>query len=206
MKKLSFLLALSALLIFISRCGNNSTEANTGKDTEHAVQQMDSAIFKKYLEEGGKYAAETGKVLIKNLTGAIQSKGTAYAVEFCNIKAMLLTDSMSAVQMASIKRVSDKARNKKNEANQQELGFIHDFNNLLQKGDAIKPKLVENENSVTGYFPIITNSLCMNCHGDKEKIDTETLTKINKLYPADAATGYKENQLRGLWVVEMKKK
>jgi hypothetical protein len=49
--------------------------------------------------------------------------------------------------------------------------------------------------------------MCLQCHGDPANdISPETLNKIQTLYPDDAATGYKTNELRGIWVVEMPKK
>ena len=40
----------------------------------------------------------------------------------------------------------------------------------------------------------------------RSDINVSTFQKVNTLYPADKATGYKENEIRGLWVVEMLKK
>ena len=37
---------------------------------------------------------------------------------------------------------------------------------------------------------------------DKE-IKQNTLAKIDKMYPSDKATGYSENELRGIWVIKM---
>jgi Protein of unknown function (DUF3365) len=60
---------------------------------------------------------------------------------------------------------------------------------------------------MTGYYPILTNAMCLQCHG-KPNVDISitTLDKIHALYPDDRATGYVVNELRGLWVVEMDKK
>jgi hypothetical protein len=50
----------------------------------------------------------------------------------------------------------------------------------------------------------ITNDLCLNCHGEPgQDITAETLRAINTHYPEDKAIGYRANQLRGIWVVEM---
>ena len=41
--------------------------------------------------------------------------------------------------------------------------------------------------------------MCLQCHGEKGKnIQPKTLEKIAQLYPNDLATGYKENEVRGL--------
>ncbi len=52
------------------------------------------------------------------------------------------------------------------------------------------------------YFPIMTNSMCMQCHG-KPGVDIEnsTLAAIQGKYPEDKATGYSVNQVRGMWKV-----
>ena len=60
---------------------------------------------------GLSYALATKQILGKNLMSAIQKKGTLGALEFCAIQAYPLTDSMSTVYNAKIKRVSDKPRN-----------------------------------------------------------------------------------------------
>lgn len=149
---------------------------------------------------------QTKSVLGKNLLQAINSKGTAGALSFCNIQAIPLTDSMAVLLDASVKRVSDKNRNPNNKANASELEYIRQSKVALAKGMEIEPKLITTANGYTGYYPILTNKMCMQCHGEKgSDISTEVSNKIKALYPADLATGYGVDQLRGIWVVEMKK-
>ncbi len=53
----------------------------------------------------------------------------------------------------------------------------------------------------------MTNQMCMQCHGETNtEVLTNTLSKINTLYPDDKAMGYKVGELRGIWVVELNKK
>jgi mono/diheme cytochrome c family protein/nitrate reductase cytochrome c-type subunit len=160
-----------------------------------------------YLQKGKELALATKAVLGKNLLNAIQTKGTAEALSFCNERAIVLTDSMAAELNASIKRVSDNNRNPNNAANADELAYIQNAKKGLASGEQIKPLLQEINNHPVGYYPILTNQMCLQCHGKTDKIIQQaTLEKINKLYPADKATGYGENELRGIWVVEMGKK
>jgi hypothetical protein len=54
------------------------------------------------------------------------------------------------------------------------------------------------------YYPILTNAMCLQCHGKPEEdIKPSTLSKLHMLYPQDKGVGYEENELRGIWVVEM---
>lgn len=160
-----------------------------------------------YLKVGKKIALQTKGVLGKNLLSAIQTKGTSEAVTFCNMNAIHITDSMSMALEASIKRVSDQPRNPNNKANPEELAYIKNTKQLLATNQAPQPKIIHNPQHVTGYYPIITNKMCLQCHGDvTQNIESKTLATIQKKYPNDAAVNYKANELRGIWVVQMKRK
>lgn len=159
-----------------------------------------------YADIGMKYAISTKSQLGKNLMGAIQSKGTEGAVSFCNTRAIPITDSMSILNNAIIKRVSDKPRNSNNEANKQELAHIETFKSLLSNKDEIKPIVEEGDQKVNFYFPIKTNAMCLQCHGViGGELNTSTYNKIQSLYPNDKATGYEANQIRGMWSIEFDK-
>ncbi len=159
------------------------------------------------LEQGQKLAMQTKGVLGKNLLNAINKKGTEGALEFCSTRAMPLTDSMALALNAGIKRVSDKNRNAKNAANEAETAFINEGKALLAKGEKLKPKMQIINGKQVGYFPIMTDKMCLQCHGKpNEEVLPKTLERIAKLYPNDRATGYGVDELRGIWVVEMDKK
>jgi cytochrome c553 len=159
-----------------------------------------------YQEKGLKYAMATKAVLGKNLLNAIKTRGTENAVAFCNTKAIHLTDSMANDLTINIKRVSDKNRNPENAANETELKYIISTKNKLAKGEKSTPQVQALANKVIAYYPIMMNEMCLQCHGKREKeINLKTQKRINLLYPEDKAVGYGANELRGIWVVEMKK-
>ena len=158
-----------------------------------------------YVDKGFQYAMATKSVLGKQLKRKLKTKGVTQALEFCNINAPLYTDSVSNQHHVSIKRVSDKPRNTNNKANAIEENIIQEFKTLLKDHKDIVPKVQEDLHSATAYYPIITNGMCLQCHGSKRQINALTQHKLNILYPNDKATGYKANELRGIWVVEMKK-
>ncbi|KPM47424.1 c-type heme family protein [Jiulongibacter sediminis] len=157
----------------------------------------------KYGQLGKQYASETQQALGQNLMKAMGSGGPVHAVEFCNTKAYPLTDSMALALDAKIKRVSDKARNPENKANEVQLAIIQKMKAELAEGNQPKPAMIHEGNSVIGHYPIVTKGLCLSCHGTEVSVNLKA--KINELYPNDEATGYSENELRGLWVVEMNK-
>ncbi|MCB0372460.1 MAG: DUF3365 domain-containing protein [Muricauda sp.] len=153
-------------------------------------------------EMGMKYALETKKVLGKNLMGTIQNKGVEEAVVFCNEQAYPLTDSMSTNFNARIKRVSDKPRNPENAANTTELAHIETFKDQVAAGGSIEPILTEEDGKVYFYYPIVTNSMCLNCHGTPGKtIQPQVVQHLSQLYPDDKATGYDVDEVRGIWSI-----
>ncbi|WP_103663785.1 c-type heme family protein [Gracilimonas amylolytica] len=181
---------LITAMIFVG-CGNKQEELTETEQTE-------------YLEKGQDLATETQKVLGSNLMKAINEGGPINALEFCNIQAYPLTDSMATALKAHITRVTDKPRNQANIDNKDELTYIASFKEKLGAGEQVSPDISVMDGKVTGYYPIITNQMCMQCHGsENDQINEETLAKIKELYPNDQATGYGAGELRGIWVVEM---
>lgn len=159
---------------------------------------------KTYADIGLDYALGTKKVLGKNLMEAIQQKGTMEALTFCNHQAIPLTDSMALHYKATIKRVSDKNRNPNNKANAEELKYIAQFKKELAEKKEIKPIALEKEDKIQFYYPIETNTMCLQCHG--KQIKPEVQRQILRLYPNDLAVGYDENEIRGIWSITFEKK
>ncbi|OAD46554.1 c-type heme family protein [Polaribacter atrinae] len=186
----------------------NQQFGNGGGNGKRMQRQQQGINLKKlsYSEKGLKYALATKSVLGKNLMGTIQKKGTLEALKFCNIKADPLTDSMSIMYKATIKRVSDKPRNVNNTANILEKGYIAVFKKEVQLNKESEPIVVESAENVKFYYPIKTNSMCLQCHGTPTSdIKNTTLAEIDKLYPDDLAVGYTENQVRGIWSITFHK-
>lgn len=159
------------------------------------------------VKERGMQMAQTTKAeLGKNLMGQIQKNGVIAALDFCNIQALPITDSMAIVHKAHIKRVTDKPRNPQNKADVAELQYLENFKRQVAAGGEVDPIVVEMGNEAEFYYPILTNSMCLKCHGTPGKeLEMLTLSKIQELYPMDKATGYSENEVRGMWSISFEK-
>lgn len=202
MKKTILLLSILSVVILLTNC-DSTTEKKKGIPT---VTTDTTRQLKSPLETGQEMAMKTKAILGKNLVTAIQEKGTDGAIEFCSTRAIQITDSMSTVLDSRIKRVAERNRNPVNLASADELSYIKEINASLARNEKPKPQLKETAETYTAYYPILTEQLCLQCHGDKKAdIKPPTLSTISRLYPGDKATGYKLNELRGIWVVEMKK-
>ena len=171
-----------------------------------SVPKNNKAIVMTPVEKGLSFAMQTKAVLGKALMNAINTKGTENALAFCSSKAYHLTDSVAISINAEIKRVSDKNRNPLNSANKEELAYIEKSKELLSKGEKVNPQMTETNAEMIGYYPILMENMCLQCHGMTEtEVLPKTLEKINSIYPNDKAIGYKSGELRGIWVVKMKK-
>ncbi|MBK7788208.1 MAG: DUF3365 domain-containing protein [Saprospiraceae bacterium] len=151
------------------------------------------------------YAMAAKKELGKNLMTKIQKQGTEKALQFCNIHALPLTDSVAKNHQASIRRVSDKPRNPKNQANNEELKVIEKYKTYLTTEAEAEGQISYVNDSVYYYYPIVTNTMCLQCHGSADQIGKPTIAAIHQLYPKDKAIGYKENEVRGIWSIKFKK-
>lgn len=174
---------------------------------KQADAAADQAADTDYLALGQQYALQTKAQLGKNLLGAIKAHGTEYAIGFCNERALHLTDSMANELGVTIQRVSDKNRNPLNAATKEELETIALMKQALANGEKPKPVLQDLASEAVGYYPIVTNDMCLQCHGTAgTQVAEGTMEKINGLYPEDLATGYGSNELRGMWRITMPKK
>lgn len=199
MKKTNLFILFFLLLVVYACKSDVKKEKQSTTVIEQDNNQVSDSV---YAATGLKYAMTTKAELGKNLMGAIQSKGTEHALEFCNVKAIPLTDSMAVAQKAKISRVSDKPRNPNNQANTEELEFIETFKKQLAAGEQPQGIVKKKDGKIHYYYPIATNQMCLQCHGKpNEQIKPEVITMIDKLYPEDKAKGYDVNQVRGIWNV-----
>lgn len=193
MRNLSILGLLLSFVVFI-----NCQKKESKLEPETELTEVN------YLKKGKEIAMNSQKALGGQLMKKLKEGGAINALEFCSENAISITDSLSKVQNVSIKRVSDKSRNPINFANEDEIKYINDTKELLAKGSDAKPTIKDFQDKKVGYYPIVTNAMCLQCHGTpNEQISEETFAKINSIYPEDKAIAYGENELRGIWVIEM---
>lgn len=169
------------------------------------VQYVSGADEVTYLKLGKEITDTVGKTLKSNLVKAMQSGGPMNAVQFCNAKAMELTDVYSKKYNTDVKRISDKNRNPQNAASEVEVLVIEDFKRMLENGEPLSPKVaIDLDGKKNYYAPIFTGGVCLTCHGNPKNMQPELLAAIDNLYPADKAKGYAVDELRGIWSIKFK--
>lgn len=139
--------------------------------------------------------------LKKTLMGELKAKmneSPVAAVDFCSKNAMEITKAIAKKHGLNIKRVSEKNRNPQNVADENDKKALMQFaESLKQNGKPQSYVIVDNKY----YEPLITNEMCIVCHGKDGVISKETKEKIKQNYPVDKAIGYGVGELRGAIVV-----
>lgn len=185
---------LLMLLVMIG-CGQQDKQ-----QSESRVTAVDTTAV---VAEGQKITQAAFKTLSSNLQKAMAEGGVEHAVQFCNIEAMSLTDSLATNFGVELRRASHRPRNPANQADSLELESIMLYMKQIEKEAELKPIVHAADQQITYHAPIrIANALCLNCHGQPNiDISDNDLKTITKLYPDDQATGFTFGELRGIWSV-----
>ena len=173
---------------------------NSCQSDEEKQQQ---AIMKEFTVVGDKIAMASFESLSGNLKAAASRGGIANAIQFCNMNALPLTDSLSKTFNAKIKRSSLKLRNPGNQPDSLEAYMLDLYAQILKmKKPMVGKTLLTNNNDVRYFAPIILKSQCLKCHGViGQDVKDETYAIIKEHYPNDAAVDFKEGDLRGIWSI-----
>lgn len=156
-----------------------------------------------FTRKGDSLVTQTFDTLRNTLLRTVAQKGFDGAVEFCSTEALKLT-AVYASEGIRIKRTSDQLRNPANAPDTMEQRLLAAY----RKWKTEKKELpVITEKDMAGnyhYFkPILMQTMCLNCHGEKDKQVTAAAWKmIRDKYPADAAFNYKEGDWRGIWHIQ----
>jgi hypothetical protein len=203
MKNVLLLLGLASVLV---ACGGKE-EPKTAAPAEVTKGAAPAAPDKVALTESAKNTIKAfGGTLKSELQTAMQSGGPINAINVCNTKAPEIAQSVSASEQMQVSRVSLRNRNPVTGApNEWQTQVLNDFEARKVKGEALESlvysEIVEQGGQHEFRFmkAIPTEALCLTCHGTE--ISPAVMTRINQLYPQDKATGFKEGDLRGAFVV-----
>lgn len=200
--KTKLIIALfSALLLAVIACENAAP-----KQTEGEEQALTEAEIERYREQGQAIAAATFAALSGQLQQALSEGGVRHALRYCNTVANPLTDSIARAHGAVVKRTSLQVRNPQNQPTAREKAVLEEYDMRLKTGNDLPPivQINDNEDFVSFYAPIRLVALCEQCHGRVgETLKVEDYAVIQQLYPEDQATGYRADDLRGMWSISL---
>jgi hypothetical protein len=146
--------------------------------------------------------------LIQTLGGELKSAltagGPAGAIGVCKEKAPRIAAEASAKTGMQVKRVSAKNRNPKGVPDDWETQALAQLEKRLAAGE--KPETLDMhavvdtpDGKVFRYAKaLVTQPLCLNCHGDPDKMPPDVKARLAVEYPNDKATGYAPGMIRGV--------
>jgi mono/diheme cytochrome c family protein len=178
-------------------------EANA--DTETALSQ---AQLEQYRQQGRTIAKTSFDTLSYNLMRAMKAGGPLNALQFCNVEAYPLTDSLSAQFNAHIRRTSIQYRNPENRPDAQEQELLSTFAGWKEQGRDLSQAdtlVMLDDGQVLFAKPILLQPQCQACHGvPGEALTKELQANIKELYPEDRAIGFRPGDLRGMWAIRFR--
>ncbi len=200
MRLTSAFFILFSLFFTLSACSPSNQEADAG-DADEAP--LTGAERQQIIDAGKTIAQATFAELSSNLAVALSEGGVENAVQYCNLVAYPLVDSLSEVHDAIIRRTSLQVRNPRNQPSQAERVVLQAYHEQATQGDELTPRVERLDNQrIAFYAPIKIQPLCLQCHGKVgEDVQEPDYALIRELYPQDQATGYELGELRGMWSI-----
>lgn len=191
-----------AAISSLSSCQEKTTLNNDGEDD---LPKKESSSEDRYLEKGDQAAQKLMGSLGSKLKAALKSGGPVHALKICEQVAQPSTSEVSdTFEGMVVSRVSLKARNPKNKADALDSEVLTVWEKQLSSsGDTPADQVRYKEDDTPVFYrPIITQDVCLTCHGDPATFSAELSTSLAEKYPGDKATGYSRGQLRGAFRVE----
>jgi hypothetical protein len=160
-------------------------------------------------QEGIKYIKMLGGALKSELQTKMKEDKTGLtALAFCTSSANDITEEVNKKlpSYAKVRRTSLKVRNDKNnnpDATDQKVMEAYVAAIEAKKFSPKDIKVVEEGDVTRVYKPLVAKAVCLKCHGSD--LSPKIAKAIKSAYPHDKAIGFKEGDLRGVIVAEIKK-
>jgi len=160
-------------------------------------------------KEGIKYIKMLGGALKSQLQEKMkEDKSALTAMAFCTSSANDITEKVNKKlpAYAKVRRTSLKVRNDKNnsaDATDRKVMEAYVSSIEAKKFSPKDIKVVEVGDVTRVYKPLLAKGVCLKCHGSD--LSPKVAEAIKSAYPNDKATGFKEGDLRGVIVAEIKK-
>lgn len=157
-----------------------------------------------WVDEARSVAATVPPKLLQVLQSEMDRGGPVGAIAACNEKAPAMARQASEQTGWAIRRVSLRNRNPRAVPDAWERAALEEFDRIAAARGTLAP--IEKTEVVTGpdgrreqrYLRALpTQELCVACHGATEQMSPEVRARLQALYPADRATGYRVGDVRG---------
>ena len=159
-------------------------------------------------EEGIKYIKMLGGTLKVQLQAAMkEDKSGLTALAFCTSSANEITKEVNKKlpEYATVRRTSLKVRNNTvnaPDALDEKIMKAYEDDIAAKTFSPKDFKVVKEGDTTRVYKPLVTKDSCLKCHGSN--IDAKITAALKSSFPHDKATGFKEGDIRGVIVAEIK--
>lgn len=203
MKKKFLLMTALFLIGILALSDAQSVRLNSAKTKAEPARLSDAAVDSLLAVAAEQAVEQFSSQLQASLQVALKEGGPLNAVNICNVVA-------PDIQIAHfrggwfIERVTAKPRNHNNQADSAQLAIL-----ALFESDSGAPGYIahwvdpKKREKFQFFRPIKVKEVCLGCHGDTAGFVPGLTAEINKYYREDKATGYKVDELRGMFAVEI---
>lgn len=208
-----YIYSIIAACLLLTSCGN--PESQKGLITEDVAKELDEREIRVISEgeivdrafEFGRMVADSAQAnLIKELLAAIEAGGVINAIDYCNVNAFPLLQSVSEEYGVEVRRASNKWRNPLDQPNEEEAKLLEAYEYNMENDIELSDNVQKIGTDYILYTkPIVIGSgLCLNCHGmEKAQVQAETLEALKSKYPNDNALNHEIGDLRGMWSIKI---
>lgn len=166
-----------------------------------AGAQADKGDPRQYVEEARGIAQEFAAELKGELEKAIEEEGASRAISVCGEAAPDIGARLAGETGWAVGRTALRVRNPRNAPDSRERAVMMSFQQRQAEGVELQAMerigIVEEGGLRYVHYmkPIPTQQVCLTCHGGNVKGSIQQA--LAKRYPADAATGFQEGEMRG---------
>jgi hypothetical protein len=141
--------------------------------------------------------------LLSVLQTEIARSGYDGAIAACRDQAPAMARTASEKTGWNIRRVSLRNRNPKAVPDAWERAALEDFDRRAAAGEPPvqleRAEITQEDGQATQRYmrALPTAEMCLGCHGTPDHVSSAVTARLQELYPADRALGYRVGEIRG---------
>lgn len=204
--------ALGAAALGWVACSESGDPGDSaGPGSEPAAPDYAELDDREFAELGAEITGQLGMNLLAQLETALSTGGPAMAVEICQAVAQPITGAATEdFPGVTVRRTSLRVRNPVNAPDATDRAVLERWASeppTAEGNDTDLPphEVVRSEDGTRRYYrPIMTQPVCLTCHGPETALAPAVKPMLAKHYPEDEAVGFEVGELRGAFRVEIR--
>jgi hypothetical protein len=189
-------------LLFLLVCGTAVPGQVAPERPTYPIAQAPEAL-RGAVQRGDAIVGSIQTALFAQLSKEMQRGGPEGAVRVCHLEATSITQQVARKEGLAAGRTSHRLRNPTNAPRPWAAPIV--ASHAGKSIDGVDGFVVDLGDKVGLLRPIGFRAACGACHGPREQLAPAVLQELSERYPGDAATGFKEGDIRGWFWVEVPK-